>query len=77
MTVITAGLQDTIKRIFVREGDFIRFDQLLMIMGNTGQEKPFFSPVSGMIKRIKVRESDIVSTGEVMIEIEWCEDPCC
>lgn len=64
-------------QLFVKEGDQVRNDQALVEIQTDKITAELPSPVSGMIKKILIREGDLVQVGETLliVDSEMSESP--
>ncbi|HET6872734.1 MAG TPA: dihydrolipoamide acetyltransferase family protein [Sporolactobacillaceae bacterium] len=64
-------------QLFVKEGDQVRNDQALVEIQTDKITAELPSPVSGMIKKILIREGDLVQVGETLLIVdgEMTESP--
>jgi len=67
---LKAPLPGTVMQLFVNVGDAVQRDDQLLVLEAMKMEQPFFSPVAGSVKEIRVKANDSVETGSVMIVIE-------
>lgn len=68
-TEITAPMPSKVISIMVKVGDQVAEEDEIMILEAMKMETPIFSPANGLVKEIRVKEGDSVSTNQVMIVI--------
>ena len=67
---IVAPLAGSVSSIFVKEGQKIEIDDVVMIISAMKMENKIIAKSSGMIKCININEGDQVSKGAILIELE-------
>jgi biotin carboxyl carrier protein len=60
----------TIKEIFVKEGDYIKTSEKLIVMEAMKMMNTLYSPIDGKIKSILINIGDRIPKGKVIIEFE-------
>lgn len=68
--LIQAYIPGKILKIFVKEGQKIRAEAKLLILEAMKMKNIVVSPVSGIVKKILVKEGDQVPKKTILIEIE-------
>ena len=68
-TIITAPMPGKILGINVKEGEKVDFGQIILILEAMKMENEIGSTVEGLIRDIRVKVGDTVSTGDVLVEI--------
>ncbi|CAF1424943.1 unnamed protein product, partial [Adineta ricciae] len=60
-------------KVIAHTDKFLVENEIIFIMiGSTGQQQPFVSPVSGVVTKIYVHENDILSYGSLILEYQEC-----
>ncbi len=67
---VKAEMTGTVWKIVIEEGQKVTEEDTLLVLESMKMEIPLLSPVSGVIKEIKVNEGDVVQEGDVIIYIE-------
>jgi biotin carboxyl carrier protein len=60
----------TVIKVQVREGEQVSANQPLVILGAMKMEHSIRSPYPGQITRVPHRAGDVVSGGEVLVELD-------
>ena len=60
----------TVSQIFVSEGQAIEKDDKLMVLEAMKMNNTIYSPVSGKIKKLHIKEGDRVSKDSLLIEFD-------
>ena len=67
---ISAALNGTIKKIYIKEGEAIQKGQKLMTLEAMKMEYTISAPKEGTIAHIKVSEGDTVQAEEILVELD-------
>ncbi len=70
MEKLLAPMSGKIWKIECAEGDTVKVDDVLIVMEAMKMEAEVFSPASGVVKRIAVRQGQDVTEGQTLLEIE-------
>ena len=68
--LIKAFIPGTIAKIFVRKGSRVEEGQQLLLLEAMKMRNILTAPQAGRVKRIWVKENDLVSKNQLMIELE-------
>jgi acetyl-CoA carboxylase biotin carboxyl carrier protein len=66
-TEITATIPGRITSILVKVGDLVAEDEEIITLEAMKMENPVFSTSSGLIREIRVKESDVVEANQVLV----------
>ncbi len=72
-TNIEAPMPGKILKILVSEGQKVSADERLFILEAMKMENVVVAPRAGVVKRIHFKENDLVSLGQVIIEMEYTD----
>jgi len=64
---IKAPIAGIISKIFIKEGEFVKKDQKLLILSSMKMENEIVSDFEGKVKEILVKENQNIKEGEVLI----------
>lgn len=67
---IRALVAGIVSKIFVKEGEFIKKDQKVLILSAMKLENEIISESDGRIKEIKVKENQSVNTDDILLILE-------
>jgi acetyl-CoA carboxylase biotin carboxyl carrier protein len=67
---IKAELAGNLWKIVVREGQQVQADETLMILESMKMEISVTAPRAGTVKEIRVKETDVVKEGQVLVVLE-------
>jgi len=67
---VTTSMPGNIVDVLVKEGDFVKEGQALLITEAMKMETELQSPIAGKIVALNVKKGDRVNPGEVLLEIE-------
>ena len=70
MTEVAAELVGNVWKVQVQPGDQVEPDDTLVILESMKMEIPVLAPVGGTVKEVRVKESDVVREGQVLVVIE-------
>jgi biotin carboxyl carrier protein len=68
--LIKAFIPGTIVKVFVRKGTHVEEGQELLLLEAMKMRNVVAAPVSGRVKRMWVKENELVSKNQLMIELE-------
>jgi biotin carboxyl carrier protein len=66
---IQAPIAGTISEIFIKEGDFVKNGQKILLLSSMKMENEVISDFEGRVKKILVKKNQNVKEGEVLIII--------
>ncbi|MBM3676530.1 MAG: acetyl-CoA carboxylase biotin carboxyl carrier protein subunit [Actinobacteria bacterium] len=69
MSEIRAPITGNVWKVLVGEGDAIEVDQMVAILESMKLEIPVESEHAGTVKKVLVRPDDVVTEGDVMVEL--------
>ena len=64
----------TVGKIFVKEGEKVNKNMVLMTVEAMKMETTIQAPFDGVIKQVTVNNGDTIATGDLLIEIEKATD---
>ncbi len=67
---VTAPMAGNIRKILVKVGDQVPFEDELMILEALKMENPIYAPVDGTVAEIKVAENDAVEANQVLMVLD-------
>ena len=67
---VKAELVGSVWKITSKAGDQVAEDDVLMILESMKMEIPVTAPKAGRVKEIRVKETDIVKEGQVLVVLE-------
>ncbi|MDZ4662553.1 MAG: acetyl-CoA carboxylase biotin carboxyl carrier protein subunit [Pseudomonadota bacterium] len=67
---LSAGMPGKITKVFAEEGKEVKKDQPLLIMEAMKMENEIRSPKAALIKKVFVKEGDVVESGAALISFE-------
>ena len=67
---IKVPITGIVSKIFVKEGEFIKKDQKLLILSAMKMENEIISENDGQVKEIKVKENQTVNIGDILMVLE-------
>ncbi|MDR1556728.1 MAG: acetyl-CoA carboxylase biotin carboxyl carrier protein subunit [Tannerellaceae bacterium] len=67
---IMSALPGTLIRTLVKEGQQVEEGELVMILEAMKMENRILAPVSGIVKKIYIKEGDKISKNHLLIKIE-------
>ncbi len=70
MTEVKAELVGNLWKIVTEVGQDVEEDDTLMILESMKMEIPITSPISGTVRKILVREGDVVQEGQTVAVVE-------
>lgn len=70
MTDVKAELVGNVWKITSKVGDQVAEDDVLMILESMKMEIPVTAPKAGRIAEIRVKETDVVREGQVLVVLE-------
>src|SRR5260370_41357434 len=70
MTEVKAELVGSVWKITAKPGDQVAEDDTLLILESMKMEIPVMAPRAGTVKEIRVKETDVVKEGEVLVVLE-------
>lgn len=70
MKRIVSNMAGVVLEFLVKPGEKIAVDQDVVMLESMKMQIPIQSPVTGVVKAIKVNEGDFVDDGDVLIEVE-------
>jgi len=68
--LIKAVIPGTIVEVFVRKGSRVEEGQQLLLLEAMKMKNVVAAPISGRVKQLWVKENDLVSKNQLMIELE-------
>jgi biotin carboxyl carrier protein len=66
---IKAPIAGTISKIFIKEGEFVKKDQKILILSSMKMENELVSDFEGKVKEILVKENQNVKEGEILVTL--------
>ncbi len=70
MTDVKAELVGSVWKISAKPGDQVAEDDVLMILESMKMEIPVTAPRAGKVSEIRVKETDVVKEGQVLVVLE-------
>lgn len=70
MTEIRAELVGNVWKITAKPGDEVVEDDVLMVLESMKMEISVTAPRAGKVKEIRVKETDVVKEGQVLVVLE-------
>jgi biotin carboxyl carrier protein len=70
MTEVKAELVGNVWKITSKVGDEVAEDDVLMILESMKMEISVTAPSAGKVKEIRVKETDVVKEGQVLVVLE-------
>ncbi|HVC78814.1 MAG TPA: biotin/lipoyl-binding carrier protein [Candidatus Micrarchaeaceae archaeon] len=70
MTEVKAELVGSVWKITSKPGDEVTEDDVLMILESMKMEISVTAPCAGKVKEIRVKETDVVKEGQVLVVLE-------
>jgi biotin carboxyl carrier protein len=70
MTEVKAELVGNVWKITAKPGDDVAEDDVLMILESMKMEISVMAPRAGRVKEIRVKETDVVKEGQVLVVLE-------
>jgi acetyl-CoA carboxylase biotin carboxyl carrier protein len=70
VTEVKAELVGNVWKIVAGQGDKVQEDDILLILESMKMEIPIVAPHSGTVSEIRVKETDVVKEGQVLVVIE-------
>ncbi len=70
MIEVKAELVGSVWKITSKPGDQVVEDDVLMIIESMKMEIPVTAPKAGRVKEIRVKETDVVKEGQVLVVLE-------
>jgi acetyl-CoA carboxylase biotin carboxyl carrier protein len=70
MTEVKAELVGSVWKITSKAGDQVVEDDVLLILESMKMEISVTAPRAGTVKEIRVRETDVVKEGQVLVVLE-------
>ena len=67
---VKADLVGSVWKITSKPGDQVVEDDVLMILESMKMEIPVTAPKAGRVKEIRVKETDVVKEGQVLVVLE-------
>jgi acetyl-CoA carboxylase biotin carboxyl carrier protein len=67
---VKAELVGSVWKITSKAGDQVAEDEVLMIIESMKMEIPVTAPKAGRVKEIRVKETDVVKEGQVLVVLE-------
>ena len=67
---VKAELVGSVWKITSKPGDQVVEDDVLMILESMKMEIPVTAPKAGRVKEIRVKETDVVKEGQVLVVLE-------
>ena len=67
---VKAELVGSVWKITSKAGDQVAEDDVLMILESMKMEIPVTAPRAGRVKEMRVKETDIVKEGQVLVVLE-------
>jgi acetyl-CoA carboxylase biotin carboxyl carrier protein len=68
--LVNAELVANVLRVVAKAGDSVAADDTLVILESMKMEIPVLAEVAGTVSEIAVSEGDVVTEGELLVEIE-------
>ena len=70
MMEVKAELVGSVWKVTAQAGDQVAEDDVLMILESMKMEIPVTAPRAGRVAEIRVRETDVVKEGQVLVVLE-------
>ncbi len=70
MTEVKAELVGSVWKITATPGDQVAEDDVLMVLESMKMEIPVTAPRAGKVSEIRVKETDVVKEGQVLVVLE-------
>ena len=70
MTEVKAELVSNVWKITAKPGDQVAEDDVLMILESMKMEIPVTAPRAGRVSEIRVKETEVVKEGQVLVVLE-------
>ena len=70
MTEVKAELVGNVWKITAKPGDQVAEDEVLMILESMKMEIPVTAPRAGRVSEIRVKETEVVKEGQVLVVLE-------
>ena len=70
MTEVKAELVGNVWKITAKPGDDVVEDEVLLILESMKMEISVTAPRAGKVKEIRVKETDVVKEGQVLVVLE-------
>lgn len=70
MTPIKSEMAATVLRVVVEEGDRVEPGTEVVLLESMKMEIPVCSPIAGVVKRVAVTPGALVSSGDVLLELD-------
>ena len=70
MTEVKAELVGSVWKITAKPGDQVAEDETLLILESMKMEIPVMAPRGGTVQEIRVKETDVVKEGQVLVVLE-------
>jgi len=70
MTEVKAELVGSVWKITAKPGDQVAEDDTLLILESMKMEIPVMVPRGGTVQEIRVKETDVVKEGQVLVVLE-------
>jgi acetyl-CoA carboxylase biotin carboxyl carrier protein len=67
---VHAPIAGIVFEVLVAEGDTVRSDQLVVVIESMKLEIPVESEHDGLVRRVAVAKGDVVSEGDVLVELD-------
>jgi len=67
--IIAASMPGKVVLLRVKAGDSVREGDVLLVLESMKMENEIASPISGIVKEVKVSEGSAVNIGEIMVEV--------
>jgi acetyl-CoA carboxylase biotin carboxyl carrier protein len=64
---VKAELVGTVWKILVKPGDNVEADQELIVLESMKMEIPVIAPRAGVVREIRVKETDVVAENQVLV----------
>ena len=69
-SAVTAPMPGTVIKVLVAEGDHVAAREPLVVLEAMKMETPLVSPYDAVVRRVHVREGELVAGGAVLVELE-------
>jgi len=70
MIEVKAELVGSVWKITAKPGDQVAEDDTLLILESMKMEIPVTAPRAGTVKEVRVKETDVVKEGQVLVVLE-------
>jgi biotin carboxyl carrier protein len=70
MIEVKAELVGSVWKITAKPGDEVAEDDTLLVLESMKMEIPVMAPRAGIVKEIRVKETDVVKEGQVLVVLE-------